>query len=94
MKLVGFQVKTRIFRPHGISSLTVSSSETGEVHHLHRSCPWASSTYSINKSTGREEKQDLLLCVLLSNSKNVPAVVFTDTIATEQNPLMKLKVTQ
>lgn len=94
MELVGFQVKTRILRPHGISSLTVSSSETEEVRCLHKSCPWASSTYSTNKSIGQEEKQDLVLCVLLSSSKNVPAVASTDTIATEPNPLMQLKVTQ
>lgn len=94
MELVGFHVKTRTLRPHGMSSLAVSSSEIGEVRCLHRSCPWASSTYFINKSIGQEEKQDLVLCVLLSNSKNVPAVVFTDTIATEPNPPMQLKVTQ
>lgn len=62
MELMGFQVKRRMLRPHGISSLIVSSSETAEVHHLHRSCSRASSTYSINKSIGQEEKQDLVLC--------------------------------
>lgn len=62
MGLVGLQVKRRMLRPHGISSLTVSSCETGEVCHLHRSCPRPSSIYSINKSIGREGKQALVLC--------------------------------
>lgn len=60
MELVGFQVKRRMLRPHGISSLSVSSSETGEFCHSHRSRPWAPSTYPINRSIGQEEKQDLV----------------------------------